>query len=218
MQDPIPAAATTELHAAFLQAVITLGLAALCGFIYGRYRKPYFAWWAAAWGLYMRPDRRHRQLPPHRRLDLALLAPGGHRAGPRSRCSTPPWCSPAGSAGGTGISRWCSSRRCGRTSPSTVSTTSSGPWGRRSSSSASRPCGPGGCSSATGERVAPAALRSSRSAFLLWGLHHLDYPVPACPRRLESLGLLHRHPAHPRRRRRHPAPGARRPAPRPRAR
>jgi signal transduction histidine kinase len=52
MQDPIPAAATTELHAAFLQAVITLGLAALCGFIHGRYRKPYFAWWAAAWGLY----------------------------------------------------------------------------------------------------------------------------------------------------------------------
>ena len=52
MQDPIPAAATTELHAAFLQAVITLGLAALCWFIHGRYRKPYFAWWAGAWGLY----------------------------------------------------------------------------------------------------------------------------------------------------------------------
>jgi signal transduction histidine kinase len=51
MQDPVPAA-TTELHAAFLQAVITLGLAALCWFIYRRYRKPYFAWWAAAWGLY----------------------------------------------------------------------------------------------------------------------------------------------------------------------
>jgi signal transduction histidine kinase len=52
MQDPIPAAATTELHAAFLQAVITLGLAALCWFIHLRYRKPYFAWWAGAWGLY----------------------------------------------------------------------------------------------------------------------------------------------------------------------
>jgi signal transduction histidine kinase len=51
MQDPVPAA-TTELHAAFLQAVITLGLAALCWFIHRRYRKPYFAWWAAAWGLY----------------------------------------------------------------------------------------------------------------------------------------------------------------------
>jgi signal transduction histidine kinase len=52
MQDPIPTAATTELHAAFLQAVITLGLAALCWFIYLRYRKSYFAWWAGAWGLY----------------------------------------------------------------------------------------------------------------------------------------------------------------------
>ena len=52
MQDPIPTAATTELHAAFLQAVITLGLATLCWFIHRRYRKPYFAWWAAAWGLY----------------------------------------------------------------------------------------------------------------------------------------------------------------------
>jgi signal transduction histidine kinase len=52
MQDPIPSAATTELHAAFLQAVITLGLAALCWFIHLRYRKPYFAWWAGAWGLY----------------------------------------------------------------------------------------------------------------------------------------------------------------------
>ncbi len=52
MQDPIPTAATTELHAAFLQAVITLGLAALCWFIHLRYRKPYFAWWAGAWGLY----------------------------------------------------------------------------------------------------------------------------------------------------------------------
>jgi signal transduction histidine kinase len=52
MQDTIPTAETSELHAAFLQAVITLGLAALCWFIHRRYRKPYFAWWAVAWGLY----------------------------------------------------------------------------------------------------------------------------------------------------------------------
>jgi hypothetical protein len=52
MQDPIPAAATAELHAAFLQALITFGLAVLCLFIHRRYRKPYFAWWTAAWGLY----------------------------------------------------------------------------------------------------------------------------------------------------------------------
>ncbi len=52
MQAPLPTAHTSELHAAFLQAVITLGLAALFAFIYRRYRKPYFAWWAGAWGLY----------------------------------------------------------------------------------------------------------------------------------------------------------------------
>jgi signal transduction histidine kinase len=52
MQASPPAADTAELHAAFLQAVITLGLAGLCWFIYRRYRKPYFAWWAGAWGLY----------------------------------------------------------------------------------------------------------------------------------------------------------------------
>ena len=52
MQAPLPTAHTSELHAAFLQAVITLGLAALFAFIHRRYRKPYFAWWAAAWGLY----------------------------------------------------------------------------------------------------------------------------------------------------------------------
>ncbi|HWB42970.1 MAG TPA: GAF domain-containing sensor histidine kinase [Gemmatimonadales bacterium] len=43
---------TSELHAAFLQAIITLGLAVLCWFMHRRYHKPYFAWWAAAWGLY----------------------------------------------------------------------------------------------------------------------------------------------------------------------
>ena len=53
MQDTLPQTSTSELHAAFLQAVITLALAALCGFIYHRYRKPYFAWWAGAWGLYV---------------------------------------------------------------------------------------------------------------------------------------------------------------------
>ena len=53
MQDALPATSTSELDAAFLQAVITLALAALCAFIYQRYRKPYFAWWAGAWGLYV---------------------------------------------------------------------------------------------------------------------------------------------------------------------
>lgn len=42
-----------ELHAALLQAAITGALAVLCAFLFERYRKPYFAWWAAAWGLYL---------------------------------------------------------------------------------------------------------------------------------------------------------------------
>jgi signal transduction histidine kinase len=42
-----------ELDAALLQATITAALAALCAFLFVRYRKPYFAWWAGAWGLYL---------------------------------------------------------------------------------------------------------------------------------------------------------------------
>ncbi|MGH7526748.1 MAG: GAF domain-containing sensor histidine kinase [Gemmatimonadales bacterium] len=53
MQGPVPATATDELHAAFLQAVITAALALLCAFLFHRYRKPYFAWWAGAWGVYL---------------------------------------------------------------------------------------------------------------------------------------------------------------------
>ena len=47
-----PLANAVELDAALLQAAITAALAALCAFLYTRYRKPYFAWWAGAWGLY----------------------------------------------------------------------------------------------------------------------------------------------------------------------
>jgi signal transduction histidine kinase len=49
---PIPTSAI-ELDAALLQAAITAALAALCAFLFARYRKPYFAWWAGAWGLYL---------------------------------------------------------------------------------------------------------------------------------------------------------------------
>jgi len=42
-----------ELAAALLQAVITAGLAALCLFLYRRHRKAYFAWFSAAWTLYL---------------------------------------------------------------------------------------------------------------------------------------------------------------------
>lgn len=48
---PLPTSAI-ELDAALLQATITASLAALCAFLFSRYRKPYFAWWGGAWGLY----------------------------------------------------------------------------------------------------------------------------------------------------------------------
>src|SRR5919106_3605949 len=53
MQAADPAPHAIELDAALLQATITAALAVLCAFLYARYRKPYFAWWAAAWGLYL---------------------------------------------------------------------------------------------------------------------------------------------------------------------
>jgi signal transduction histidine kinase len=42
-----------ELAAAFLQAAVTLGLAGLFFFLYRRYHKPYFGWFALAWLLYV---------------------------------------------------------------------------------------------------------------------------------------------------------------------
>jgi signal transduction histidine kinase len=49
----IPAVERTQFAAAVLQTGITAALALLCLFLYGRHRKPYFAWFAAAWGLYV---------------------------------------------------------------------------------------------------------------------------------------------------------------------
>jgi signal transduction histidine kinase len=42
-----------ELNAALLQAVITLGIAGLCAVLFAQFRKRYFLWWAIAWGLYV---------------------------------------------------------------------------------------------------------------------------------------------------------------------
>jgi signal transduction histidine kinase len=53
MDVAIPAPSIMELAAAFLQAATTLGLAGLFFFLYRRYRKPYFAWFALAWLLYV---------------------------------------------------------------------------------------------------------------------------------------------------------------------
>lgn len=43
----------SELHAAVLLAGVTCGLALVCGLLYHRYRKPYLGWWAIAWALYL---------------------------------------------------------------------------------------------------------------------------------------------------------------------
>ncbi len=49
----LPDLARTEFAAAALQTAITAGLAVLCVFLYRRHGKPYFAWFAAAWTLYV---------------------------------------------------------------------------------------------------------------------------------------------------------------------
>jgi signal transduction histidine kinase len=53
VQELLPPANDLELDAALLQAAITGALALLCAFLFQRHRKPYFAWWAVAWGLYL---------------------------------------------------------------------------------------------------------------------------------------------------------------------
>jgi len=53
IQGTLPPATDLELDAALLQAAITAALGVLCAFLFERYRKPYFAWWAVAWGLYL---------------------------------------------------------------------------------------------------------------------------------------------------------------------
>jgi signal transduction histidine kinase len=52
MQLPITTPGS-ERAAAILEAVILIALTALCLHLFRRYRKPYFAWFAAAWGLYV---------------------------------------------------------------------------------------------------------------------------------------------------------------------
>src|SRR5688500_16841919 len=42
-----------ELDAALLQAVVTLGTAAFCWYLFARYKHRYFLWWSVAWTLYV---------------------------------------------------------------------------------------------------------------------------------------------------------------------
>ena len=46
-------ASLAELNAALLQAIITLGIAGLCAFLFVQFRKRYFLIWAVAWSLYV---------------------------------------------------------------------------------------------------------------------------------------------------------------------
>lgn len=43
----------SELAATLLQGAITTGLAALCAHLYARYQRPWFGWFAVAWGIYV---------------------------------------------------------------------------------------------------------------------------------------------------------------------
>ncbi|HEX7939280.1 MAG TPA: sensor histidine kinase, partial [Gemmatimonadaceae bacterium] len=43
----------TELNPALLQGIVTLGTAALCWYLYGRYRRDYVLWWSVTWTLYV---------------------------------------------------------------------------------------------------------------------------------------------------------------------
>jgi signal transduction histidine kinase len=43
----------TEIHAALLQGVVTLGTALLCWYLFASYRRRDFLWWSLAWSLYV---------------------------------------------------------------------------------------------------------------------------------------------------------------------
>src|SRR4051812_47785573 len=42
-----------EIQPALLQGAVTLGTAALCWYLFGRYRRRDVFWWAVAWSLYV---------------------------------------------------------------------------------------------------------------------------------------------------------------------
>jgi signal transduction histidine kinase len=48
-----PPMLATELAATLLQGAITTGVAVLCVHLYARYRRPWFGWFAVAWGVYV---------------------------------------------------------------------------------------------------------------------------------------------------------------------
>jgi len=50
---PLTSAMTSEFSAALLQATITFALSGLCFGLWRRFRQPYFAWWALAFALFL---------------------------------------------------------------------------------------------------------------------------------------------------------------------
>ena len=44
---------SVEFHPALLQGAVTLGTAAMCWYLFAKYRRPYFLWWSVAWSLYV---------------------------------------------------------------------------------------------------------------------------------------------------------------------
>ncbi len=53
LPDTPPPLLASELAATLLQGAITTGLAALCAHLYTRYQRPWFGWFAVAWGVYV---------------------------------------------------------------------------------------------------------------------------------------------------------------------
>src|SRR5436853_1841785 len=43
----------TEINAALLQGIVTLGTAVLCWYLFAKYRRRHFLWWALAWSMYV---------------------------------------------------------------------------------------------------------------------------------------------------------------------
>jgi len=52
MEFDLTPAGIEELSSALLQLTVTVGLGMVCVGLYVRFRKPYYRWWAVAWGLY----------------------------------------------------------------------------------------------------------------------------------------------------------------------
>lgn len=50
---PTPVSDPLELDAALFQAIVTTALAVLSAFLYQRYRKAWFAWWTVTWTIYI---------------------------------------------------------------------------------------------------------------------------------------------------------------------